>query len=90
MFIPSSIGGALDARREDTGLQFVVGQDETGRWVAVESHGRGGGIFINRKSALNYAAFEAGQRTDAVPCSSEPLGLWKRVDAQAFRGNGRR
>jgi hypothetical protein len=42
----------------------------------VESHGRGGGIFINRQAAVNYAAFESGQRSDAVRCSNEPLRLW--------------
>jgi hypothetical protein len=43
----------------------------------VESQGRAGGIFVNRKAALNYAAFEAGQRSDAVRCSTEPLALWR-------------
>jgi hypothetical protein len=77
MSIPSNIGEARKTRSRDTGLQFVVGQDETGHWVAVESNGRGGGIFVNRKAALNYAAFEAGQRSDAVRCSTEPLTLWR-------------
>jgi hypothetical protein len=69
-------------------LQFVVGQDETGHWVAVERSGRGGGIFVNRQAALNCAAFEAGQRSDAVRCSTEPLALWKRFDANASNGYG--
>jgi hypothetical protein len=47
MSIPSSIGEAQKARSRDTGLQFVIGQDETGHWVAVESNGRGGGIFVS-------------------------------------------
>jgi hypothetical protein len=78
MSIPSTIGG-------DTGLQFVVGQDETGRWIALESSGRGGGIFVNRQAALNYAAFEAGRRPGAVRCSTEPLALWH---ANAAGGRG--
>jgi hypothetical protein len=77
MSIPSTIGQARKTRGRDTGLQFVVGQDETGRWIAVESSGRGGGIFVNRQAALNYAAFEAGRRPDAVRCSTEPLALWR-------------
>jgi hypothetical protein len=44
MSIPSNIGEARETRSRDTGLQFVVGQDEIGRWVAVESQGRAGGI----------------------------------------------
>jgi hypothetical protein len=77
MSIPSNIGEARETRSRDTGLQFVIGQDEIGRWVAVESQGRAGGIFVNRQAALNYAAFEAGQRSDAVRCSTEPLALWR-------------
>ena len=77
MSIPSEIVDAQTAHCQVEGLQFVVGQDELGRWIAVESHGRGGGIFVNRRAALNYAAFEAGQRSDAVRCSNEPLALWR-------------
>ena len=88
MSIPSSIGGARETRSRDAGLQFVVGQDETGHWVGVESSGRGGGIFVNRQAALNYAAFETGRRTEAVRCSTEPLALWKRFDANASNGYG--
>jgi hypothetical protein len=85
MSIPPSIG---ETRSRDTGLQFIVGQDETGRWVAVETNGRGGGIFVDRQAALNYAAFEVDQRSDAVRCATEPLALWKRFDANASDGYG--
>ena len=88
MSIPSNIGEARETRSRDTGLQFVVGQDETGHWVAAEISGHGGRIFVNRQAALNYAAFEAGQRSDAVRCSNEPLALWKRFDANASNGYG--
>jgi hypothetical protein len=77
-------------RSRDTGLQFVVGQDETGHPAAVETSGRGGGIFVNRQAALNYLAFEAGQRSDAVRSSTEPLALWSRFDANASGGYGAR
>ncbi len=90
MSIPSSIREARDTRSGDTGLQFVVGQDETGHWVAVESSGRGGGIFVDRQAALNYAACEAGRRSDAVRCSTEPLAVCRRFDANASSGHGAR
>jgi hypothetical protein len=90
MSIPSSIGEAQETRSRHTGLQFVVGQDETGHWVAVESSGRGGGIFVDRQAALNYAAFEAGGRSGAVQCSTEPLALWRRFAANASGGHGAR
>ena len=90
MSIPLSIGETRETRSRDSGLQFVVGQDETGHWVAVETSGRGGGIFVNRQAALNYAAFEAGRRPGAVRCSTEPLALWRRFDANAAGGHGAR
>ena len=61
MSIPLSVGEAQETRSRETGLQFVVGRDETGRWVAVEEQSSGGGIFVSRQAALNYAAFEAGR-----------------------------
>ena len=90
MSIPLSVGEAQETRSRETGLQFVVGRDETGRWVAVESRGRGGGIFVSRQAALNFAAFEAGRCPDAVRRSNEPLALWRRFDANASGGYGAR
>lgn len=55
--------------------RFVVGQDSMGRWVAVEVHGRGGGLFRDRQSALHYAAAETGRRPDGVLASAEMIEL---------------
>lgn len=55
--------------------RFVVGQDSMGRWVAVEVHGRGGGLFRDRQSALHYAAAETGRRPDSVLASAELIEL---------------
>ncbi len=90
MSIPLSIGGQREACSRDTGLQFVVGQDESGRRLAVESNGRGGVILVNRQAALNYAAFEEGPPPDAVRRSTKPLTLWRRSDASAPREFGAR
>lgn len=49
-------------------LSFVVGKDYRGRWVAVETHGHGGGIFCNRQAAMRYAAAESDWRPNAVKC----------------------
>jgi len=54
---------------------FVVGQDSRGRWVAVEIHGRGGGLFRDRQAAFHYASAETGRRPDAVLVSGERLEL---------------
>ena len=76
MSISLNFGEARDTQSKGESLQFIVGQDEAGNWIALESRGRGGGIFINRQAALNYAAFESRQRADAVRCSNVPLRLW--------------
>ncbi|GJE37970.1 hypothetical protein [Methylobacterium persicinum] len=55
--------------------RFVVGQDSQGRWVAVEIHGRGGGLFKDRKTACHYAAGETGRRADAVIISHDKIEL---------------
>ncbi len=54
---------------------FVVGQDSRGCWVAVEIHGRGGGLFRDREAAFHYASAETGRRPDAVRVSGERLEL---------------
>jgi len=74
---PLDIGEALETQHKVKDLQFVVGQDEVGHWVVVETRGRGGGIFVNRQAALKYAKFESDHRSNAVWSSNEPLTLWR-------------
>lgn len=45
---------------------FVVGRDARGNWLAVETHGLGGGLFVTRDAALHYARDETGRRPGAV------------------------
>ena len=52
---------------------FVVGLDPEGHWIAVETHGRGGGFFASREAALRYATFETGHRPHAVRVSRQPV-----------------
>lgn len=54
---------------------FLVGLDAEGHWVAVETHGRGGGIFADRGTAIRYAESETGRRPRAVRFSAGPLRL---------------
>ncbi len=56
-------------------LEFMVGRDAEGQWLAVETHGRGGGIFVNQASALRYAAFETDHRPQAVRPTARRLRL---------------
>nr|WP_128564365.1 RAG2 PHD domain containing protein [Methylobacterium crusticola] len=57
----------------DGHLSFLVGPSLEGHWLAIETHGLGGGIFRSQRDALNYAAFETGRRPDAVRLSPDPL-----------------
>ena len=55
-------------------LTFVVGRDPEGHWLAVETHGLGGGIFSSRDAAIHYAAFEgccACEAIEVVPTAIE-------------------
>lgn len=54
-------------------LSYLVGQDGDGRWVAVETGGRAGGIFRTRQDAIRYACVETGCRPDDVQLSAEPI-----------------
>lgn len=52
---------------------FKIGRDREGHWIAVETHGRGGGYFRSRDDALHYARAEAG--AGSVTVSARPLAL---------------
>ena len=54
---------------------YLVGQDREGHWLAVETHGLGGGIFRTRSDAIHFAQFESDHDPDAVRFTSEPLGF---------------
>ncbi|MDX7951749.1 hypothetical protein P7D22_11275 [Lichenihabitans sp. Uapishka_5] len=55
---------------------FIIGQDETGHWLAVEAHRLNGGIFLSREEAIRYVAFETGHQADAYELSAAPLSLF--------------
>lgn len=55
--------------------RFVVGQDPKGHWVAIEIHGRAGGLFRSREAAVDYAEDETDHRPDAVLLSGECIEL---------------
>jgi hypothetical protein len=55
---------------------FLIGEDEAGHWVALEAHGKGGGIFVDQQSAFRYAVSETDRRQGAVQFSERPLSFW--------------
>ena len=54
---------------------FVVGPDGAGHWLAVETHGLGGGMFVSRDAALGYARSESCHRPGGVALTSAPIAL---------------
>ena len=55
---------------------FLVGQDGEGHWLAVETHGLGGGIFKSRERAFQYARDETHRLPGAVRFVDEPIRLF--------------
>lgn len=54
---------------------FLVGQDREGRWLAVQTGGKRGGIFTNRDAAVHYARNETERRAGALHFVDAPLRL---------------
>jgi hypothetical protein len=63
--------------RKNAPSRFIIGQDDQGHWVAMDSQGREGGFFVSREAALKYVAAETGRRRGAALFSNKPLALWK-------------
>ena len=57
-------------------IAFLVGQDRDGHWLAVETHGLGGGIFASRDKALRYARDESHRQPGAVRFADAPIRLF--------------
>jgi hypothetical protein len=46
--------------------EFTIRRDQSGRWIASETHGLLGGVFLSRKEALRFALYEADGDVDRV------------------------
>lgn len=57
-------------------VNFLIGRDGEGHWLAVETHGHGGGIFKSRDTALQYARDESRRQPGAVRFVDEPIRLF--------------
>ncbi|WP_332693064.1 hypothetical protein [Bosea sp. (in: a-proteobacteria)] len=58
-----------------SGPHFQVGRDCEGFWIAVETHGRGGGYFSSLDAALHYARSSTGREPGSVTLATQPLAL---------------
>ena len=54
---------------------FIIGQDSTGQWLALETHRLGGGLFKSCQNAIRFVEQETGHRAGAYELSSTPLKL---------------
>jgi hypothetical protein len=62
--------------------RFKVGQDSHGNWVAQESSGLRGGLFVDLAQALRFVRAENGYRSRGVLMVSDVLELdMKQVSA---------
>ncbi|KQQ41191.1 hypothetical protein ASF58_06810 [Methylobacterium sp. Leaf125] len=55
--------------------RFVIGRDGRGCWVALEVHGRAGGLFRTCQAALNYAVEATAHRPDSVRIAADRIEL---------------
>jgi hypothetical protein len=61
--------------RSSIPLRFVIGQDNEGHWLALETHGIAGGLFKTHDAAWRYALKQANYRSDAIEVVTTPLEL---------------
>lgn len=59
----------------DACRHFRVGQNTRGQWIAVDTDGTCGGIFVTREAAMHFAALETDRRPGAIIVSSRPIDL---------------
>lgn len=76
MSTPMQIETQTPSLPPDHQVRFLIGRDGEGHWLAVETHGHGGGIFKSRDTALQYARDESRRQPGAVRFVDEPIRLF--------------
>ena len=74
MFSDPHAGGDLEPPISSV-PSFLIGQDTEGHWLAIETHGRAGGLFKSQDAAERFAAFETAHRAGAILFSADPIQL---------------
>lgn len=57
-------------------IEFLVGRDENGFWVARGADGREGGVFVNRDEAMKFAQSVRPRGRGVVRTAAAPLNIW--------------
>jgi hypothetical protein len=60
------------APTQHTSYEITIRRDPAGRWVAEESHGSLGGIFVSREAAVRFALRETDGDANRVHVESKP------------------
>jgi hypothetical protein len=67
---------------------FLIGRNGEGHWVARDTLGLRGGLFVDRTEALKFALFENGNRLQAVVMVPGILELDMSAQPRAARQAG--
>jgi hypothetical protein len=62
----------------------TIGRDSRGNWVAQESNGLFGGLFVSRTQAMKYALFENGHHPEGIIVTTDIIELDMRRKAAAL------
>jgi hypothetical protein len=62
---------------QDDAIEFWVGRDENGCWIARGADGREGGVFVSREEAMKFVRNARLRGHGVAKNSSAPLNLWK-------------
>jgi hypothetical protein len=70
----------FDANLEDNEippepLSFVLGRDDSGRWIVQEANGLCGGLFASEYAAIHYAKSESAGRGTVIRFIADPIEL---------------
>jgi hypothetical protein len=53
----------------------IIGRNSRGNWVAQETNGLFGGLFVSRAQALKYALFENGHHPETIVLTNNIVEL---------------
>jgi hypothetical protein len=62
---------------QEDAIEFWVGRDEKGFWIARGADGREGGVFVSRDEAMKFVQTARLRGHGVAKSSSTPLNLWK-------------
>lgn len=60
-------------------LDFLIGRDVAGHWLAIETHGLAGGFFNSAKEALRFVASDFNERPARIEIVKEIIDPFGRT-----------